>query len=488
MAKKLNNENPIDKLFREGMEQRQFVYEEKFWEDAENVLSDFNKAADKKRYVWWIGGGIATVVTLVCIFFVAQNTREEDALAQHTAPQQAAQQTEQVLPAPAVTSTQQNETADHTLSNNQQEQLNIQNQSTYHTQTFTQDQSADANDAAINQNQSDEDDAVNNAVASENTHNANSSDAQSPDYRIDDQALNNTDNQTEIPVKPIEEDQIADEQGPWQEEPGVSIALTQGALPPKNLNTTRVQWFAGIYAGTQRSYAHFGSGPQIWIDHVEKAQEPAFSPTISLEAGLRIKPFPVDVNLSVNFMQMGEDGFFAVQRSYLDTSFTVDSYTEIIIDTIYIGGEPLIDTTYIIVNDTTWNYYANDSTEIRQVSNRLYYAEIPMMFGYTYQHNKWSFRLSTGPSVGILHKRAGYYPNDMLNDFDALEELDYFNDVVWYWRIDPAIGYALSPSVSLQCRGTFRAQISDTYNADDRSLRYITHGLQVGLRYTFMGN
>ena len=492
MAKKLNNENPIDKLFREGMEQRQFVYEEKFWENAETVLSDFNKAADKKRYGWWFGGGIVAVVTIISVFFVTQLWQKQNTVDNPTIAQsgQTTDHTVQQTEAPA---SKQNTTAQTTIPEGQESSISTNTQTTTASSTFTHPTIASTEQPAIDQAASQEDKS--------NTGNQHTGQSDPADIHTTVDATNtgeqthtdipvevSQENQTEIPVAPIEENQIAEETGNWEETPGVSIALTQGALPPKNLNTTRVQWFAGIYAGTQRSYAHFGSGPQIWINHVEKAQEPAFSPTISLEGGLRIKPFPLDMNLSVNFMQMGEDGFFAVQRSYLDTSFTVDSHTEMLIDTIYVGGEPLIDTTFILVNDTTWSYYANDSTEIRQVSNRLYYAEIPMMFGYTYQHNKWSFRLSTGPSIGILHKRAGYYPNDMLNDFDALEELNYFNDIVWYWRVDPAVGYALSPSVSLQCRGTFRAQISDTYNADDRSLRYITHGLLVGLRYTFTGN
>ena len=84
----------------------------------------------------------------------------------------------------------------------------------------------------------------------------------------------------------------------------LTVATPDGSLPRMDVVYLDTNGTPGIYAGTQRSYAHFGSGPQIWINHVEKAQEPAFSPTISLEGGLRIKPFPLDMNLSVNFMQM----------------------------------------------------------------------------------------------------------------------------------------------------------------------------------------
>lgn len=479
MAKKsFSNENPIDKLFREGMEQRQFVYEEKHWEDAQKVLSEFNRAADKKRYGWWFGGGIAVVLLVSALLFLRPDNAEQT-LAVHT-PARQEQSGDQAIPEIA-----------HTAQDGSDEASSIP----------ASDAGAIPTISSNNTNQSSTNDQTSTPVSTQNAATHNTSDVAPPPAndasRADQNPSDQTDpavsenvqpeDQTEISVEPVMDHAIDGNNDVVQEDPGVINALTQGALPPKNFNTTRVQWYAGMYAGTQRSYAQFGTGPAQWLNYVESKQGAAFSPTISLEAGLRVKPYPIDINLGVNFMQMGEDAVFAVNQISFDTSFTIDTYLEPIIDTFYIDTTMFIDTNYIEITDTTWVYNAYDSTVVRQASNRLYYAEIPMLFGYSYQYKKWSFRLSTGPSIGILHKRAGYYPNDDLTDFNPLEELDYFNDIVWYWRLDPAIGYALSPSVVLQCRGTLRAQISDTYQSDDRSLRYVTHGLQVGLRYTFTG-
>ena len=477
--KKIFEDHPIDKLFREGMEQRQFVYEQTFWEDAEKTLADFNRTASRKRRGWWLGG-VSTLLIVLSIFLwqrfsspctlssgrtamPASQLQETDPAAHDHAISTTATSDQSVATqsADAIRNAYKPVTNANNIISNKQEHIGTTS-SNMHAAKLTE--SANMRDHSDNDNT----EQVSTNISAENP------------------------NRDPEPVSAIAMDVDEVKQLPTDTvitDPAIAIssALTRGALPPRDPGTPRMQWYAGMYAGTQRSYPAFTGGPGMWSSYIEDKERQAFSPVISLEAGMKIKRIPIDLNLGATFMQMGEDGLFAITNTVHDTTIVIETDSLLIMDSTYVDTGWVYSYDWLVMEDSIIMISSNDTTIIRKASNRLYYVEIPVLFGYIWQYKQWNFRLSTGPSLAILHKRAGYYPNDDFTAFDALEDVDYFNKTVWYWRAEPAIGYAISPNVLLQCRGSFRIQLSDTYTAGDRSLRYWTHGVQMGLRYTFMG-
>jgi len=480
--KKLPEEHPIDKLFRDGMEQRQFVYEEKYWEEAEKALAGFNRTASRKRLGWWLGGA-ATLLLIISVFVWQRNTGNGNNTSEHTA-MSGSEVHVPVSPIVAPASGAASATADaSTVATSSAAILPEQPEQPLPTGTQSQFNSNTSNTTLQN---------TGNTVDAGNTANNTANNSSQP---VTDQAETPTagtsvreqESSTVVAVDPEDVQEVPNNDPMADPAIAISSALTQGALPPRDLGQPRIQWYAGMYAGTQRSYPAFTGGPGIWSSYLEDKERQAFSPVISLEAGMKIKRLPIDINLGVSFMQMGEDGLFAITNTLHDTTITIDIDSTLIIDSTWVDTAWAYTYDWIVTEDSIIMISSNDTTIIRKASNRLYYVEIPVLFGYVWQYNNWNFRLTTGPSIGILHKRAGYYPNDDFTAFEALEDVDYFNKTVWYWRAEPAIGYSISPNVLLQCRGSFRLQLTDTYAADDRSLRYWTHGLQMGLRYTFTG-
>lgn len=476
--KKLPEEHPIDKLFREGMEQRQFVYDEKYWEDAEKALAGFNRTASRKRLGWWLGGA-ATLLLIISVFVWQRNAGNGNTSSEHTAmsgseahvpaaPLDAPASAAETIPSDASTAVSPNAATP-----------SEQTEQPMPTGTQTQINSTASNTTLPNTGNI----AETNSAPDNNT----TATTDQPETPTAETNVREQEGATVVAVDPEDVQEVPNNDPMADPAIAISSALTQGALPPRDLGQPRIQWYAGMYAGTQRSYPAFTGGPGIWSSYLEDKERQAFSPVISLEAGMKIKRLPIDINLGVTFMQMGEDGLFAITNTLHDTTITIDIDSMLIIDSTWVDTGWAYTYDWMVTEDSIIMISSNDTTIIRKASNRLYYVEIPVLFGYVWQYNNWNFRLTTGPSIGILHKRAGYYPNDDFTAFEALEDVDYFNKTVWYWRAEPAIGYSISPNVLLQCRGSFRLQLTDTYAADDRSLRYWTHGLQMGLRYTFSG-
>lgn len=485
MAKKnLSNDHPIDQLFREGLNKREFVYDESYWEGAQKTLAEFNRAADKRRYGWWFGGAAALLV-ITTTFIVLQFGDKADS----SAVQQPLAQTKELSAPATVPSTQDAATEAITNSTTTKSNTSEQNSTSFIQKKINKrkKQIFDTHKSAASEQQ-------------QSNSNSNLSSANLTDNNADNTAATATNSDASQDAKPQNEAEVATVQDKVINDeirdtpddtvyidPSLAIAtaITQGGLPPKIVGTPRYQWYVGMYAGSQTSYPNFRSGPGLWPTYLEQQETSAFSPVVSLETGIKFNKLPVDFNLGATFMQMGEDALFAVTSTLLDTAFDVTVDSLLLVDSTYIDTAWVYTYDWMYINDTAYIISSTDTTVVRKASNRLYYVEIPMLIGYSLRYNNWQFRLSTGPSIGFLRNRAGYYPNDDFSGYNALEETQYFNRTVWYWRAEPTVGYYISPNVLLQCRGTFRVQLSDTYNADDRSLRYWTHGLQVGLRYTF---
>jgi len=463
MAKKKihpEQEHPVDKVFREGLEQRQFAYEDRYWEEAERTISSFNENRRKVRYAWWLGGA-AVLFLLISVYFVFRPGTSNYFAADKDTP---------VTSSTGVSADTDNDATQIVTEPKEPSNSNAEQISTPATGATV---ASKENPPALNT-------AEQSAPQSGNT----------TAEKADPSALNNPSiTQTEKtfainqptgrePRTQTTEEILPDDTVFIPMSAAFAGAITQGARPPSDYGKPRLTWQLGIYAGTQRSFPVVSGGPSDWANYRNEREREAFSPNISIEGSVLIPRFPLGLQAGVTFMQLGEDATFDLIGTSVDTSWTID------MDTVTFIGPDSIPYDSIII-DTAFTYYAEDTLLTRSASNRFYYLEIPVSFGYTFHVDNWHFHILTGPSVGILQKRAGYYPNDAMNAYDALEDVDYFKKAIWFWRVAPAVSYSLSPNMELYVRGQLRKQLSNMYLADDRTLKYWTHGVQLGLNYTF---
>ena len=73
-----NKQNPIDKVFRDGLHDRPFEFDEKYWEQAQGTLSQFDqlKKSGKggNRGLFWMLGGALVVIGFLAWFLLKPKT------------------------------------------------------------------------------------------------------------------------------------------------------------------------------------------------------------------------------------------------------------------------------------------------------------------------------------------------------------------------------------------------------------------------------
>ena len=74
-----NKQNPIDKVFRDGLHDRPFEFDEKYWEQAQGTLSQFDqlKKSGKggNRGLFWMLGGALVVIGFLAWFLLKPETQ-----------------------------------------------------------------------------------------------------------------------------------------------------------------------------------------------------------------------------------------------------------------------------------------------------------------------------------------------------------------------------------------------------------------------------
>lgn len=121
-----------------------------------------------------------------------------------------------------------------------------------------------------------------------------------------------------------------------------------------------------------------------------------------------------------------------------------------------------VDTNWVSVSDTTAT--TTPINEQKQVSytQRLHYANIPLMIGYEYQISKWLVEGFTGMDLGILLKQSGDVYDEERQMVVKVKQLPAQKLQMTY-RLGAGIGYYLLPDLSIRIRPTFKKRLISPY-------------------------
>lgn len=229
------------------------------------------------------------------------------------------------------------------------------------------------------------------------------------------------------------------------------------------------------------------------------------SPVVTFSGGITAGIDLHNFSISSGFQsyKFGEKFSYSYQESYLETDYLpfVDTSYMYLIDSIVIDS--ILDTigsyTYIYDFDTTsvlpvytptdsliiLTQYL-DSTAIRRDTNLLSYFEIPLLFGYSIDRNKWHFNVITGPSLGIYRFSSVKSKNfDAFVGNSADSTTTVFTNTTFNWLLAPSVGYSLYDNLEIQLQPWIRWNLNSAIENEDYKLRYRSYGLHLALEYHF---
>lgn len=288
-----------------------------------------------------------------------------------------------------------------------------------------------------------------------------------------------------------------------------SVIFTEGGTPHFSIGK-KYHFFAGLHVGYDYVTKTITSpGTSVtnnafngnYTERRSEVEKSISTPTIGLTAGITLRNF----NFSTGFTSytLGEKASYNILQTYPDSSFITNIIDIPIIDTMSIQYDTIyIDTTMYEIDTVittyftdTVAYYSDTVTEInhfttettitKKDTNLISYFEIPLLFGYEFQKNRWRFNLQTGPSLGIYRYSTGNVINADLESFSPLHNTGYFTKLSFNWLFTPSVGYKLNEALEIQIQPWIRFNLSSVSADEYLKVRYKTYGLHAAVVYHF---
>ena len=527
-----NKQNPIDKVFRDGLHDRPFEFDEKYWEQAQGTLSQFDqlKKSGKggNRGLFWMLGGALLVIGFLAWFLLKPETQPIASTTSNN------QQQEEI--------TTENKTTENVIAEKaelpQQQQspvISSQNDEKNENKSQVADNQSDkienkqqiADKQSINEGSKGKKDNQN-PTANTGSNNSN----KATDNNDKTTAANNTTSDRaskQIDVKP--EDKLASNNDVVRKNENQSIDqnLANNEVTPKEdiINNENEKADAGVAANNnsnditaeEKAIISIDSNQITTLEKSDSTQNnvstsnktlPKKSTNIDLNwygalsfgadftstalsstnpsltdwvnyrtAGETLIPtlgvsFEAGLNIKQFTVGTGINLYnYSSEADYQFTTITVDTIVEYIYDTLMVE---IIDSFYIISNDTVEQNFSGNNT--------LSYWEIPLLVGYQFKAGNWRFGLSTGPSFAQLSNTKITYPNYSLQTTETLQP-DYFKNSYFNWIAKPSVTYMFTDNIGFGINGMFRWNLGSIVENADIQQQYSGYGIQVGLRVEF---
>ncbi len=209
------------------------------------------------------------------------------------------------------------------------------------------------------------------------------------------------------------------------------------------------------------------------------------NPKISYELGLGFRfqkrDTPWFVSLGFNYLMMKEQIDLYFQQKYIDHNQSYWQYDSVY---YYYINPPIIDSVLAYV-DSAYNEHIIDK-ENRAINKNIYkYLEIPILFGYhkTKLNSRFSWYISTGVSIGWLHKSDGYFYNQ-IGDVISYDEVVVKHQINWYYLLNLGINYQID-KLNLFIEPSLKFQLNKEERDNDAvQYKYFIYGAKFGVRFT----
>lgn len=267
---------------------------------------------------------------------------------------------------------------------------------------------------------------------------------------------------------------------PQTDEPIAQITEANGAeeedYKTKN-KVFRIKYGFGLYGGLSSSFASLKARDEMDFDYLQlrlETEEQLETIQLGLEAlvqneiGVYFKTglqySRIARKFSLNSSVVTVDSVHGIQRIYVNNTTN---------DTIYIYGPvPVITTrTY---NKVTYNYF--------------HLMDIPLVMGYNYRNENWSFGVEAGALINISTKRKGEIMENESDIYDIKEDrLGWFKDNIGVgFTASVMAAYHLNDNLQIYLAPT--ARLESVFNTDVNPIeqKHGALGINIGARY-FIG-
>ena len=527
-----NKQNPIDKVFRDGLHDRPFEFDEKYWEQAQGTLSQFDqlKKSGKggNRGLFWMLGGALVVIGFLAWFLLKPETQP---IASTTSNNQQQEEittenktTENVIAEKAELPQQQQSPV---ISSQKDEKIENKSQVADNQSDKIENKQQISDKQSINEGSKGKKDKQN-PLANTGSNNSN----KATDNNDKTTAANNTTSDgasIQIDVKP--EDKLASNNDVVEKNENQSGEqnLTNNEVTPKEdtINNENEKADAGDAANNnsnditaeEKAIKSIDSNQITTLEKSDSTQNnvspsnktlPKKSTNMDLNwygalsfgadftsttlsstnpsltdwvnyrtAGETLIPtlgvsFEAGLNIKQFTIGTGINLYnYASDVQYSFLLVNIDSVIEYVYDTAMIT---IIDSFYVISIDT--------NEQVFNGRNKISYIEIPILLGYQFKAGNWRFGLSTGPSIGLLNSAVITYPNYDLNTSETIP-VTYFKNSYFNWIAKPSVTYMFTDNIGFGINGMFRWNLGSIVENADIQQQYSGYGIQVGLRVEF---
>lgn len=503
-----NQQNPVDKIFREGLHDRSFNFDEKNWENAESMLNDFNqmKATGKSgrnKKLWLLGGVFLAVGLLAVLLIKPWNSNKTSEHNQITT----ALEEEKVEKKPNEKLKQINDSkSSEKIENNSDNSQTPDNQPIAIENSIPNEQkSTDKRLISANRQPEEATTGSNNASNGASNQKQDATKANMPKdeqqpkgvIEVDKQSANNPNNEVlgnlsqndnnENPNSEItatdtgdskinERNSLSEITTEEQQEDTLPIAAIDTATlepnvisnkPKKQKADISTTWFIEPGFGiTFLNQQLTSTNPDLndWIAYRSNNELLKPSAEISVFGGIAVNNFTI----STGAILLGVSSNVDYNFTYLISDTTYEY--------LYDTSGLVTDTIEIINIDTFGNAYNG--------VNKLSYVEIPFLVGYRFEQDKWSFGVQTGPSLGILRQSEIKYPTtDLTNIADI--NISYFKKTTFNWIAKPSVQYRINDNIAVGLSSILKWNLNSISNDVDVIEKYNSTSIEAGLHIKF---
>ena len=234
---------------------------------------------------------------------------------------------------------------------------------------------------------------------------------------------------------------------------------------------------------------------------IKKSQSPSYSSSLGGNFNYSFKNWMIQLGVSAT--QIGEKNTFENKTLMIDSLisgydqvpysyYDVDTIWFYNLDSLLIGvldSLPIYDSTLETGynNIPIWDIDSNNITKKYTVQNKYTYLEIPLIFGYEINRNKFSYTLRAGLITGIfLNAKGSTISFDDSKTVTSLNKETPFLKTNFTLLFGCGLNYKLTENYSLISEFMYRKSLNSLFdNSYPISQKYNTIGLKLGVRYTF---
>ncbi len=150
----------------------------------------------------------------------------------------------------------------------------------------------------------------------------------------------------------------------------------------------------------------------------------------------------------------------------------------------WVFDPPNYGTPIIAGIDSSWVEIYNNITIDNSGQNQLKYFEIPVMVGYTFNSNMFTFEINAGLSAGFLiHSNVKVPDFNSPNDIVAVEQM---NNTVFNVVANASVYYHINPKISIFVSPYYKQNLVSVFNNDyPVEQKFKISGLNFGIGFQF---